>query len=99
MEAAGSGTFDLIRPPIADLERTQRGDETVKGQTVGQDSLAARHSFVVRIWREKGSVGWRGWVQHARTGESVPFEDLEKLQAFLEGRTGTLTDRARQRLR
>lgn len=71
----------------------------MKGQTVRQDSLAVRDSFVVRIWREKGSVGWRGWVQHARTGESVPFEDLDKLQAFLEGQTATLADRARRGLK
>jgi hypothetical protein len=71
----------------------------MNGQTVRQDSLVARHSFVVRIWREEGSAGWRGWVQHARTGESVPFEDLDKLLAFFEGRTGKLADRARQGLK
>jgi hypothetical protein len=71
----------------------------MKGQTGQQDALVARNSFVVRIWREKGSAGWRGWVQHARTGESVPFQDLEKLLAFVEGRTGKLADRARQGLK
>jgi hypothetical protein len=71
----------------------------MNGQTVGQGSLIARHSFVVRIWREAGRAGWRGWVQHARTGESIPFEDVDKLLAFFEGQTGKLADRARQGLK
>lgn len=71
----------------------------MEGQTVGQDASFVRHSFVVRIWRETGNVGWRGWVQQVRTGESVPFEDLDKLLAFFEGRTGNLADRARQGLK
>jgi hypothetical protein len=62
----------------------------MKGQTVGQDSVVARHSFVVRIWREEGSAGWRGWVQHTRSGESTTSQDLDELLAFVERRTGKL---------
>ncbi|MGC9333844.1 MAG: hypothetical protein ACP5JJ_06845 [Anaerolineae bacterium] len=71
----------------------------MKRQTVRQDALVARHSFIVRVWRETSSAGWRGWVQHARTGESIPFEDLDQLLAFFEGRTGELAGRARHTLR
>ena len=62
----------------------------MEGQRAGQNSPIARHSFVVRIWQEKGSAGWRGWVQHAQTGESVPIQDPDKLLAFFEGRAGRL---------
>ncbi len=51
-----------------------------------------RHSFVVRIWREQDSAGWRGWVQHAGTGESAYVRNLDELLAFIERRTGGLTD-------
>jgi hypothetical protein len=54
------------------------------------DSLVARHSFVVRIWREGGRAGWRGWVQHTRSGESAAVQDVNELLAFVERRTGTL---------
>ena len=49
-----------------------------------------RHSFVVRIWREEGRPGWRGWVQHAGSGEATYVRDLEELLAFMESRTGEL---------
>jgi hypothetical protein len=58
-----------------------------------------RHSFVVRIWRETGNVGWRGWVQQARTGESVPFEEMDKLLFFFEGQTVKLAQRTRRGLK
>jgi len=74
-------------------------------QTVRQDSLAARHScarrnsFVVRIWREEGSAGWRGWVQHTRSGESTVSQNLDELLAFVERRTGKLSGTVEKRLR
>lgn len=53
-----------------------------------------RDSFVVRVWRETGSPEWRGWVQHARTGESAPIRKAAELLAFIEQRTGRLGDSA-----
>ena len=42
-------------------------------------------SFVLRIWRQKGQQGWRGWVQHSRTGESALVQGMAQLEAFIEG--------------
>jgi hypothetical protein len=95
----GGRVRHILSDQAADLEGTGRGDETVKEETVRQDTSVVRHSFVVRISREMSNAHWRGWVQHARTGESVPFEDLDKLVAFFEGRTGKLADRVRQGLK
>jgi hypothetical protein len=55
-----------------------------------------RHSFVLRIWREEGRPGWKGWVQHARTGESLFVRELGELLTFIEHRTGKLTDLTRE---
>jgi hypothetical protein len=41
-------------------------------------------TFVLRIWRQRGQQGWRGWVQHTRTGESVAVQDMDQLVAFVE---------------
>ncbi|RLC73656.1 MAG: hypothetical protein DRJ03_25720 [Chloroflexi bacterium] len=46
------------------------------------------NSFVLRIWWEE--EGWRGWVQHAASGESRYFERLADLLAFVEAQTGSL---------
>jgi hypothetical protein len=56
-------------------------------------------SFVVRIWRQEGSPGWRGWVQHVRSGESVLVQNGEELLAFVEQRTGILTGTGRKGLK
>ena len=45
-------------------------------------------SFVFRIWWEED--GWRGWVQHAVSGENRYFERLPDLLHFVEARTGPL---------
>jgi hypothetical protein len=55
-----------------------------------KDPSAARHSFVVRIWREESDAGWRGWVEHTRTGEASFVQELDELLAFIECRTGKL---------
>ena len=65
---------------------------------VGRGAIV-RHSFVVRVWREEGRPEWRGWVQHAGTRESTYVQSLDELLAFIEGRTGTLTDQGRERLK
>ena len=51
---------------------------------------ACRESFVIRIWRERDCPDWRGWVQHARSGEAVFVKELDELLAFVERRTGKL---------
>ncbi|MBU1747201.1 MAG: hypothetical protein KKA73_05895 [Chloroflexi bacterium] len=49
------------------------------------------HSFVVRIWREEEDTpAWRGWVQHAGTGEETYVRELDELLAFIEHRAGRL---------
>ena len=53
---------------------------------------AVRHSFVVRIWWEVGPPQWRGRVQHAVTGETVLFRELDELSAFIQDRTGGWAD-------
>jgi hypothetical protein len=63
----------------------------MNGQPVHHDSFVTRHSFVVRIWREEGGAGWRGWVQHTRSGESTVSRDLYELLTFVERRTGKLS--------
>jgi hypothetical protein len=50
------------------------------------------HSFVLRIWWEEAHAQpvWRGWVQHATTGETCCFECLGDLLTFVETHTGLL---------
>jgi hypothetical protein len=50
------------------------------------------HAFVLRIWWEEGNGApvWRGWVQHAASGETCYVHRLADLIAFLEMRTGLL---------
>jgi len=43
-----------------------------------------RDVFIVRIWREETVLDWQGWVQHASSGESTGFRDLEELLVFIE---------------
>lgn len=64
-----------------------------------KEETGHRDSFILRIWRESGKPGWLGWVQHARTGESVSVKNLEALLAFIEHRTGKLTGISRKGLK
>ena len=50
------------------------------------------NSFVLRIWWDEGNAQpiWRGWVQHARSGETRYFERLADLLAFVETYTESL---------
>ena len=57
------------------------------------------NSFVLRIWLEEGdeSPTWRGWVQHAASGDACYVRRLADLVAFLELHTDSLdveSDRA-----
>ena len=58
-----------------------------------------RDAFVVRIWQEAGWPGWRGWVQHIRSGESAAVRDADELVAFIENRVGAATQDAGKGLR
>ena len=64
-----------------------------------EKQIAHRDAFIVRIWREEGRPGWRGWVQNVRTGDSAPVQSLDELVAFIEGWTGKLTDPGRKGLK
>jgi len=52
-------------------------------------------SFVLRVWWEEGDTAlvWRGWVQHAATGDVRYFHRLSELLAFVEHHTGVLEER------
>jgi hypothetical protein len=70
------------------------GEQATTGKAVRGSSSVVRHSFVLRIWRDEGRLAWKGWVQHAATGESLFVQNLDDLLAFIEQRTGALTDAA-----
>ncbi len=71
-------------------------DQATTERPVHGSMSIARHSFVLRIWREEGRLGWKGWVQHAGTGESLTVQSLDDLLAFIEQRTGALTGMAQR---
>lgn len=50
------------------------------------------NSFVVRIWWEESDevLTWRGWVQHAASGQAHYFQHLVELLTFVESHTGPL---------
>jgi hypothetical protein len=50
------------------------------------------HSFVFRIWWEEGELApiWRGWVQHAASGDACYVHRVADLVAFVETHTGAL---------
>jgi hypothetical protein len=56
------------------------------------ESRSRSNSFVLRIWWEDGdeSPTWRGWVQHAASGETCYVRRLADLVAFLEMHAGSL---------
>jgi len=62
-------------------------------------SRELRESFIVRIWQEQGQAGWKGWVQHVRSGDSAFFEDLDDLPTFVKRWTVGLIDEKPQGLR
>ena len=50
------------------------------------------HAFVLRIWWEDGNELpiWRGWVQHASSGDACYVHRVADLLAFVETHTGRL---------
>jgi len=57
-----------------------------------KDDKSCSNSYILRIWREDGQPGWKGWVQHARTGESAFVQHVEELLAFVERHAGKLAE-------
>jgi len=57
------------------------------------------HAFVLRIWWEEGNGApvWRGWVQHAVTGNVCYFRCISELLAFVEQHTGVLEEKGHSR--
>lgn len=53
-------------------------------------------SFVVRICREEGRLGWHGWVQHARSHDEALFCNVDDLLRFIEQRAGRLNGPAKK---
>jgi hypothetical protein len=67
----------------------------VSRQTAMAQEQYDSNSFVLRIWREKAQnslarQAWRGWVQHAASGERRYFCRLADLVAFIESYAGSL---------
>ncbi len=51
------------------------------------------HAFVVRIWHETedddaDALGWRGTIDHVRSGKRLYFHDLETFLRFVEEQAG-----------
>ena len=63
------------------------------------EGRAQRESFVIRIWREPGRSEWKGWIQHARSGDSAALQDLGELMTFIERWTAGLPVEDRQGLK
>ncbi|MBE9506951.1 MAG: hypothetical protein IMY86_02790 [Chloroflexi bacterium] len=61
--------------------------------------LPQTNSFVVRIWWEPGLTRpddrplWRGYVQHAASGQSVVFQSLDEMLRFIQSQTGELENK------
>ena len=57
------------------------------------------NSYIIRIWREEDKPGWKGWVQHARTGESAFIQRADEILAFIERYAGKLAESERKGLK
>jgi hypothetical protein len=69
------------------------------GKQMMKDAKPHSNSYIVRIRREDDRPSWKGWVQHVRTGESVFFQRLDELLAFIERHTGKLAEPAHKSLK
>jgi hypothetical protein len=58
-----------------------------------------RDTFIFRIWWDENKPGWTGQVQHVGSGETALVQSLDNLLAFIERRTGKLTNTGRKGLR
>lgn len=57
-----------------------------------KEAKSRSNSYIIRIWREEDKPGWKGWVQHARTGESAFIQRADEILAFIERHTGKLAE-------
>jgi len=53
-----------------------------------------RESFVLRVWweTEEGERCWRGWIQHAASGNNRYFLRIDDLLTFVQRYTGRLVE-------
>ena len=53
------------------------------------DRKSTSQSFVLRLWYEDDENGgtWRGWIQHAGSGEKRYLHSPEEILAFLQQHT------------
>lgn len=62
-----------------------------------EPSSPKTHAFVVRIWWESGLTRpdggplWRGYAQHAASGQTLVFQTLGDLTDFIQSQAGELT--------
>ena len=59
---------------------------------------AGSHFFTVRLWHEdlgRGTLEWRGQVQHVLSGEAYWFRQLPELENYLKAMVRTY-ERARE---
>jgi hypothetical protein len=57
-----------------------------------KENSMRKNSFIVRIWWTEEQTEWRGLVQHVHSGEAALVQSLDELVAFIERRTGQLTN-------
>ena len=69
----------------------------VKEQSMEKHRLR-RDTFILRIWWDEDELEWTGQVQHVGSSESALVRSLDKLLAFIEHRTGKLTNTRRKGL-
>lgn len=51
----------------------------------------AQHSFIARLWLERGSNGepcWRGRIRHVQGRQEIHFSDLKAVGDFVQSVTG-----------
>jgi hypothetical protein len=56
----------------------------------GPREVPGYYSYLLRLWREKGSasIQWRASLQDPHSSERVGFAHLDELAAFLREQTG-----------
>lgn len=85
--------------PLCYTATVTRWQSGFHGANTMHSPAAKQESFIVRIWQDQRQAGWRGWVQHTRTGESKVVGTVQELLAFIEQRTGKLDDTPHQGLK
>jgi hypothetical protein len=62
----------------------------VRHEQKGPREVPGYYSYLLRLWREKGSasIQWRASLQDPHSSERVGFAHLDELVAFLREQTG-----------